>query len=80
MMDMYGYGHGWGFGGFGIFSILFWILIIVGIVIMLRGYIQKDSSEKPKSDESPLTILKKRYAKGEIDDETFKRMKKELED
>ncbi len=29
--------------------------------------------------ESPLGIIKKRYARGEIDQETYERIKKELE-
>ena len=37
-------------------------------------------SEKPKSNENPLDIIKQRYAKGEISKEEFDKMKKDLED
>jgi putative membrane protein len=87
MMDMFNYGHGWGMGfGVGFFPLLFWILVIVGIIFLVRGFAPKSDRDyyptppASKPDETPRTILEKRYAKGEIDDETFRRMKKELEE
>lgn len=64
---------GAGFGG------LFWIGLI-GLVIWL---IVKNNNERtfipPNIGETPLDILKRRYAKGEISQEDFERMKKDLE-
>ena len=82
MMDMFNSGHGWGMsGGMWFLSILFWVLVIAGIIFIARGFVgSKDKLVTPPSSDSPLTILQKRFAKGDIDEETFKRMKQELED
>ena len=71
-----GSGMMWGCGGFPI-GLVF--LVIIGLVIY---FIMKNIKEK-KSDivikeETPLEILKRRYAKGEINQEEFKNMSKEL--
>jgi len=64
-----------GFGGG--FMWLFWILIILAVVMLIKAGGSNDTSEH--HGESPLEILKKRYAQGEIDDDEFQRRKKELE-
>lgn len=65
-----------GFGG-GWMMILWWIIIIAAIVIIVRFAINT-TGRSQKEDKSALDILKERYAKGEIDDEEFKKRKKEL--
>ena len=70
---------GYGFSGFGggIVMILFWILVVVGIVVLVKYAI----SNTTRSDQSrsALDILKKRYAKGEIDKDEFESKKKDLQ-
>lgn len=56
------------------FMWIFWILIIIGIFFLFQNML-KGNSDK----ESPLDILKKRYARGEIEEEEFERRRKELE-
>jgi len=63
--------NGWMMGGMGLLNILFWILIIAGAVLIVQWL-------SGRGKESPLEILKKRYAKGEIDKAAFERMKKDL--
>ena len=78
MMDMMNNGHGWMMGGsMWVLFVLFWILVIAGAVLIVRWLI--GVAEKRPVAESPLDILKKRYARGEIDRETFERMKRDLE-
>lgn len=76
MMD--GWGMGW-FGG--IFMIVFWILIIVGLVFLIKWLVQssRDSSGGPaKPTSRALHILEERYARGEIDKQEFLDKKKDL--
>src|SRR3989344_1312719 len=71
-LGMGGYGmmgFGMGFGFF--FMLLFWGLIIWLIVTLINS-----AQSNKKDDSDPLTILKKRFAKGEITKKQFEEMKK----
>ncbi len=65
---MMGFGMGFGF----IFMLLFWGLIIWLIVTLIY------SSQSNKNEQDSLTIIKKRYASGEITKKQYEEMKKEL--
>ncbi len=78
--------HGWGMGnGSGVLMfvamILFWLLIAAGIVLILRHFNQSHLESHAQghltaTGDSPVEILKTRFAKGEIDEEEFtKRLK-----
>jgi len=78
----------WGswFGSFGwigmIFSFVLFVLIIAVTVFALKKLLSDNrynSSYVKRSSNRALEILKERYAKGEIDEEEFLRMKKNLE-
>jgi putative membrane protein len=69
-----GWGYGSGFVGL-VVMIVWWILILTGIVTFVRwvgGHSKNDIGS------SAIDILKERYAQGEIDKETFEKMKKDL--
>ena len=70
MMD--GYGGGW-LGS--IIMIAFWVVVIVGIVFLIRWLAL---STKGGPEDSAIEILKKRYARGEIDKKEFEQKKKDL--
>jgi putative membrane protein len=73
------YGSPWGmhtFGG-GILMFLFWGVIIGGVALLVVG-LARQGTQRVDRGESPLDILKRRYASGEIDPEEFQRMKELL--
>ncbi len=72
---------GWGMGWFGgIFMIVFWILILVGVVFFIKWLIQSTSRGQAggSSSNRALQILKERYASGEIDKTEFEEKRKVL--
>ena len=73
---MYGYGMGWGWFG-PILMIVFWGLVILGIVYLVKAIVGRGAASS--KEETAIDILKKRYARGEIDAEEFARRKKDLE-
>ncbi len=71
----------WGMGWFGmIFMVIFWVLVIVGLVFLIKWLIQTTSSGKTggRMGSSAIEILKERYARGEIDQAEFEAKKKDL--
>ena len=79
---MMGWGnHGYGMGGVGGFvMIIFWVLIIVGVVLVIRYFTTGHTRGRSSPDANdPLQVLRERYARGEIDTEEFEERKKVLE-
>jgi len=71
--------NGWGSGYGMIFMGLIWLIFLALLVTLIWFLVQKGSDKKKDSDiESPLEIIQKRYARGEIDEEEYRRMKKEI--
>lgn len=76
---MGGWGHMMDCGYGGMFM---WIifLVVIGVVIYFIVQISQKKSADISSKGTPLDILKKRYAKGEITKEKFEKMREDLED
>jgi putative membrane protein len=71
-----GCGMGW-FGG--IFMILFWVVVIAGIIYAIRHLASGKIGPSERSAGDPLKILQERYARGEIDTEEYEERMKVLE-
>lgn len=64
-----------GFGGFGFIGmIIFWGLIIAGLFFLVK-LMTSSMGKRENTEDKPLSILKERYARGEIDHQEFARMK-----
>ncbi|MDP2754704.1 MAG: SHOCT domain-containing protein [Nitrospirota bacterium] len=70
----YGWGMGFGLGWFTM--IIFWVLLILGIVYLVK--IIAGSPKKGDKEGTAIDILKKRYAKGEISKEEFDKIKDDI--
>jgi putative membrane protein len=70
-------GGGIFFGGG--FMWIFWLLVIVAIFAVARSIMGSSASGNDSKSDSPLSILEKRYARGEIDREEYLEKKRELE-
>jgi putative membrane protein len=70
---MMGYGH----GGVWIMWLLIISIIILAAYLLIRETKKKDPG--PPQLETPLEIIKKRYARGEISKEQFEEMKRDIE-
>ena len=70
------HGMGW-FGWF--FMVVFWAIVILAILSLVRWLAASSRRlESRESPESPMEILKRRYARGEIDKREFEEKKKDL--
>ncbi|MCL5278348.1 MAG: SHOCT domain-containing protein [Planctomycetes bacterium] len=74
---MDGYGHMMNYWGAGVAMWLFFIVIVVVIVYFLVRASGASAATRTPTD-TPLDILKKRYARGEITKEQFDEIKKDL--
>ena len=76
-----GNGWFWGFGMAlgGLMMVAFWGVLIAGVVLFARWMTgQPAGGSGPGATEDPMTILRRRYAAGEIDQPTYERMQSEL--
>ena len=74
---MDGYGHMMDFWGGGVVMwLLLLVLVIVLVYFLVRGL--GTGGWRPPPSETPLDILKKRYARGEITKEQFEEIKRDL--
>ena len=71
MMGWFGLGFGW------FFMVLFWVLIVTGIIYLTRCLVL-GCSPRGGAKKSAIEILEERYVKGEISKEEFEDKKKDL--
>lgn len=73
-----GWGPGWGL--FGWMHVLWWLLILLAVIVLLRWVFGQGSRglRRPHEDRS-LIILRERFARGEIDKAEFEERKRDLD-
>lgn len=59
-----------------LFMVLFWVLVISGVVYLVRWLMGQGVTGRP---DSSLEILKKRYARGEISKQEFEEMRRDVQ-
>lgn len=71
---------GWGWGmGFGMIGMaLFWIVVIVGIVALVRWLAAGGAPASTPPSKTAMELLRERYARGEIDKTEFEEKKRDL--
>ncbi|WP_354675034.1 SHOCT domain-containing protein [Cupriavidus alkaliphilus] len=84
MMWNWGEFGGWGMGFGFLFMILFWTLVVLAIVALVRWLMRESQAtrgqgkqESPR-DKTPLEIVQERYARGEIDREEYEQKRRDL--
>ena len=67
-------------GYMGWFMILFWGLLLVALIILIRWIAQlpHDNESRQRTNKSPLDILKERLARGEIEIDEYMEKKQLL--
>jgi putative membrane protein len=75
---MHGHGWMWGLGmGFGgLVMLAFWGAVIVGVILLIRSV---GAAPGGPAQSTPLDVLKRRYAAGEVTREQYEQMRKDLE-
>jgi len=66
----------WGMMGFMGLGMIFWVAILVLIVYFIVQLFRRQTGYSGQND--ALRILQERYARGEIDRDTYERMKNDL--
>lgn len=73
---MFGYGGMgmWGFAFMTVSTVLFWALLVLAIIALVR-YLVRTSDHRGlrESDSIPERLLSERFARGEVDEEEYRR-------
>ncbi|MDX3241576.1 SHOCT domain-containing protein [Streptomyces sp. ME18-1-4] len=74
MMFWYAHGmNGWGWFGMSVGMVAFWALIITALVLVFRAANQPHEHTHTPAAPTPQQILDERFARGEIDEEEYRR-------
>lgn len=65
-------------GSMGWWMVLWWIAGIVVLIVLVKLVVGASGGFSSRGDDTPEQILKRRYAKGEIDREDYQRRLEDL--
>lgn len=68
------WGQHWMSGGF---MWIFWIAVLIALFFFIKWVVQQKPGDQ-RAGENAMGVLKKRYARGDIDKEEFEQKKKDL--
>lgn len=75
----WGWYGSWGSWGLHwVFMILFWVVVIGGVVLIAKAIFNAGHRSEPPRSDSALDVLKRRYANGEITKDEYLEMKATL--
>ena len=79
MMYWYNGMSGWGYALMAVSMVVFWGLVIAGVVLLVR-FVGSDRRrpEPPSQADDPRRILAERFARGEIDEADYRQRLKVL--
>jgi putative membrane protein len=63
---------GWGFALMAVGTVLFWTLIVLGVIAVAR-YLLSGGDRLPAERPTPEELLAERFARGEIDEQEYRR-------
>jgi len=69
---VWGHGFGW------LLMILFWVLIIAGIIVLVK-WLASGATPGASPGKRALEILKERYARGDITRDQYEQMRRDIE-
>ena len=65
-----------GGGGMGLVMVLFWAVVVMALILLVSAFLPGRNTHR---SEDPVEILKRRYARGEIDKGRFDAMRRDLQ-
>lgn len=71
MWNLGGHMSGWGWALMSVGSVLFWVLIVVAVVALVR-YLGRADSFASRGNGRPEELLAQRFARGEIDETEYR--------
>jgi len=75
-------GHGYGAWFGGSFMWIFWILLILVVVWIVKAALSPSGGDRPtdikQQEKTPMELLEERFVRGEIDEEEFEHKRKLL--
>lgn len=80
---MWGHMPGWdgwssGWVWFAVGHVLWWTLLIVAIVVLLRFALRRRAAPSAATPDRALELLRERFARGEIDEQEFEARRRVL--